>query len=531
MADSVDAILARYAPAATPSAAPVSDVDSILTRYGQADPAPAAAPLGLGAAELAGGGQAATPDVGLLESVGRGVAQGLTFNFADEIEAGLRSLNPGAKYSEQIEAVRGKYRAASDAHPIGSGLGEVIGGVLGSGLTGGATGALGLAGKGAAGVAKIAATEGALSGLGASEAKDAVGLARDAASSGAAGGVIGYGLGRVIGKYLGEAPERHTMNVVKDLTEGATPTEAKRFARGAGDLVTDVLEKDKVFMRAATNHGAKDAAEVAQQRLSRLSDEVSPIYRDIDKATGGVPLAKLKAHFDEIVTGLAKQPGNEGATGVLEEVRDNALKAWAGKDQVPTQDVRRWVTKLLKLQSKQLGSLNETAAYELKTVAHDAASEFLRNHLDDLRASHPSLAPSLDKLAEANKRIRAYAQAESLMEHAADRAQWKRASLLDTLRNYGVPGIGAIVGSGGHALGGALGAATGKALVVGGRAVNKATTRAAAALVRAARSGDVTAQMVQDAINAGVPSATVQGVLGTWRNRPDALRSSEKSGS
>lgn len=123
------------------------------------------------------------PRISELESLLRGSAQGLSLGFADEITAGAESLLTDKAYADAIKESRANYHKAEAANPASYMTGNVAGSVGAAFIPG-----LNVA-KGATLVGRVgtAALSGALSGLGNSEAEDAVGLAKDTA--------LGAGLG------------------------------------------------------------------------------------------------------------------------------------------------------------------------------------------------------------------------------------------------------------------------------------------------------------------------------------------------
>jgi hypothetical protein len=465
---------------------------------------------------------------GLLSSVGEAVAQGGTLGFADEIEGALKAAFTDKTYVEGRDEARTRYAAKREAHPIGTGLGEILGGV-GTGLaTGGAGIAARVGATGAKGAAAIAGAEGALSGAGFSEAKDAGGVLGDAATSGAVGAGLGYGLHKVFSRFVDTAPERHVEQLTKELTEGATPTESKRFAQGVGDLAVEVLEKDKQLMKAV-RVGPEKGAEVVEERLKTLGPQTKPLYDKLDKDAGKVPMSAVEAHFDKLIDDAAQKPGLERVRDALAETKDNFTTAITKKHgpaapgqsiDVPTQEVRQWVTRLLKQELKTWGGLNDTAAHEIKEKVYDAADAFLKGHLDNVAKSLPELEPTVTQLRELNRRIRAYVQTSTLLEHVQDRSMWKKANLFQTLRSAGLPGVAGVAAAGGDLVSGGLAYGGVRAVQAAGTSANRATTRALAGLVRDARAGNARKAAVIEAIKLGVPVATVMAVLGGMRNRP-----------
>ena len=131
-----------------------------------------------------------------LESGARGIAQGLTMGFADEISGGAEALWEAAKgdprtfgelYKQYRDESRQNFKKAQEANPGTYTTGEVAG-AIGSAFIPGLNVAKG-AGL-AANVGK-AALQGGLMGLGSSEAEDLSGMAKDTATGAALGGAGG----------------------------------------------------------------------------------------------------------------------------------------------------------------------------------------------------------------------------------------------------------------------------------------------------------------------------------------------------
>jgi len=167
------------------------------------------------------------------EAAARGAAQGLTFDFADELQAGAESIykdlvegyregepkvtfgedgrpiipeNTGAHYNERLKEIRDQYKASQEAHPGTTLASTVAGGIIPAIFTGGASAAAKtgqtLAKEGVKQAAKTAAKEsakigagyGGLASLGMSEESivdSPVELAKDVALGTGAGAALG----------------------------------------------------------------------------------------------------------------------------------------------------------------------------------------------------------------------------------------------------------------------------------------------------------------------------------------------------
>lgn len=177
-----------------------------------------------------------------IDSAARGLAQGATLGFADEISGGAEALWNKAKgdptefgklYQQYRDESRSNFKKAQESNPGSYMAGEIGGGI--------ATAAIPFGGAATLGRAVVSgARAGALAGLGMSEAKDAAGLIEDTAKGvamGAVGGVIGKGAEKAIGGAKGYLANR-AASVAGSADEVASV--AKQAAPGDWDSVNEV---------------------------------------------------------------------------------------------------------------------------------------------------------------------------------------------------------------------------------------------------------------------------------------------------
>ena len=218
-------------------------------------------------------------ETGYIEAGLRGAAQGLTFDYADEIGAHTESWFTGKPYEKALQESRAEYKLAEEDYPVTSFLGNVAGGIGQAAAVGLATGGVGAvlpaasrlkkvtdaaralylpstkasALKNIGSAAKTGALMGAATATGASEEE---GLARlkevpQALLSGAAvGGVIGgaaEGVKKGIGvfqKMTDEGKLPYSLRKARDLYEAGK--------EGKGYITEESLEKiDKNLMKSA----------------------------------------------------------------------------------------------------------------------------------------------------------------------------------------------------------------------------------------------------------------------------------------
>lgn len=302
-----------------------------------------------------------------LKSVGKGLglgaAQGLTFGFADEAEAGVRSLVSDEGYGELLNKIRERYAKAEEDAPIAYGTGEIGSGiataVLGTPLLGGAKiASLGLK-EGIKAAAKTGAKMGALAGAGYSEESlmdKPIELAKDIASSAAMGGVAGAvmePIGRGISKgvrSLGEFADDTTLmkrlkgsyaigketgkpliseKALSETTAGLKGKKATEFANELLDVDTKLGRQLGDAVETATANGIKvrvDVPELNQMltNVMNVSDELfenpkaksmlADVIKGVDIDLTPVDTKFLIGELDNVIGKLKIDPSPRSTT-------------------------------------------------------------------------------------------------------------------------------------------------------------------------------------------------------------------------
>ena len=265
-----------------------------------------------------------------LESAARGLIQGATMGFADEISGGLEALwekakgNPtvfGELYKAKRDESRANYEAAEKANPK-SYLAGQVGGGIGTAI---------IPGMGGATLGKLA-LQGAAHGLGSSEADltegDITGAVRDTAIGGTVGAATGLA-GKALSAGAAKASPyiKSGMNKLGDVFEdsaeklavkatGATGNQASKFQPNAGrELLDQGLVKfgddaSRIAERVGQRH------ELAGKAIGESIDTLQErgIMSSVDNIVDG-----LQSQVDE----LAKTPGNERLISQLQKEIDN----------------------------------------------------------------------------------------------------------------------------------------------------------------------------------------------------------------
>lgn len=263
---------------------------------------------------------------GMLEAAARGLEQGVTFGFGDELNALLESAKESAldnpqspfwdRYRQHRDESRAAFHAAEEAYPVTSFAGNVAGALAPALLTGGGA----VAAKAAAGGLKAAATEGALlgagygalSGLGESQADltkgDIGGAAKDVAVGGAVGSALGAGMGAGIHQF-------------GDTLVGAG-VRAKDFLKGTGKYISQLEPVHE--MTTAIGQGLKGRSLVGREAEKSLKRESGEIITDVEKllSNEGFKSATTQQELLQKAGDMPMKDWYDSAMSALDKVAD-----------------------------------------------------------------------------------------------------------------------------------------------------------------------------------------------------------------
>lgn len=181
-------------------------------------------------------------DPGMVESALRGVEQGATLGFGDELNGGLETLlnratgSPSSQglnildeYRKNRDESRQNFEAAEKANPYTSGIANFAGGLLPALVTAGGS----VPEQGLASLAKMGAGYGALSGLGNSKADITKGEINQAGSDAFLGGAIGSITAPIVGQ-LGDKVLKPIGRGLSNLVDiGPVSNAIESFKQGA----------------------------------------------------------------------------------------------------------------------------------------------------------------------------------------------------------------------------------------------------------------------------------------------------------
>ena len=273
------------------------------------------------------------PKTTQLESGLRGLAQGASMGFVDELTGGLESaagslgLVPDKTYEQARDESRANYLRAQTDNPLTYGAGQVGGGLATLAIPG-----LNVA-KGAslARTAGTAALQGGLTGLGSSEKDDLKGMAWDAAKGGALGGALGYAGGKLASELSSATPKVADALTKKaeDLAvkaTGATGVQSAKFADDAGRQLLD---------RGLVRFGdtAKKVAERTQTAMDEAGESIGRSLKDLEAKGVTASVDDVVYAIENKIADLKRFPGNDRLINQLQNEADNLVAR--GQSELP----------------------------------------------------------------------------------------------------------------------------------------------------------------------------------------------------
>jgi hypothetical protein len=468
---------------------------------------------------------------GMLEAGVRGGVQGLTLGFGDEIGGLLKSAFTSKSYKEARDEIRANNQRAQEAEPIAYGIGDILGSVVPGVATAGASAAVGTAARAVPTLARLAspavrgalagAAEGAVSGVGYSEADEIGDILKDAAVGAGVGGATGAIAGKLADKALSGAEARRAEHIVEDVTGGKSSVAAKKVM-ASDDLVAEAAEKFKLD----TSAEPRELLQAAKAARKDVGEQLGAAYKTMGDEALGASLADVRQAVGNVKRAYGS-PSDAPLRKRLESYLDDVAERWTEK-RVPLEQLNAEIGKLEKVGFAG-AELSPAAGKQLKRDLASALEDVLQNRLDEIKslgadvgagplakrpafAGIPAAAEAAEKLSGLN---RDYRGLRLIVDAAKDRASEgarKGQGWTDRLSL----GLGA-------AAGGPLGAAKAAAINAGGRLAvagakkaDRAITAALARVVRGAREGKVTQQLVLEAIKVGVPMPSITAALGLY---------------
>lgn len=452
-----------------------------------------ATPLGggpLSAADLEGATPFEEKKPGALEAIGRGLFQGATLNWGDELVGGIESLFSDKTYEQARDESRAANAAAKEAHGFLYGAGELGGGIATSFVPG-----LGVA-KGATlgATALKAGLTGAVSGLGSSEKEDLGGQLQDAAVSGA----LGAATAGVVGKITRGAPERVEKRLIGDITDGATATQRDKVVGRAGTKAGEVLDAIKA------NPAIKAAKGDPHQLLPAIEDAIETTGQRIDgfyPSQQTIKVSDVLGRIENVAKKIGDDPGKRDLLRAVEGKANDVLETWGNQTHVTPQQVR--------VLAKDIGDAAFRGSPAVAPKQGQVVSRQVWGELKDLigeNVDHTLGAGARKDLDALNSRMSTLLTMRDAVAYRATRQSTTPTTL--TSRLGGALDVGLFFAD-------PTTFAAKKAYDIVGKPAARAADEKLAQLIVAARNGSAPAQISQMAIEMGLGRGTGEA-LAQW---------------
>jgi hypothetical protein len=479
----------------------------------------------------------AQPPPGVVEAGARGLLQGVSFGFADEIGGALESAFTTRTYREARDEIRANDRAAREAHPWAMGAGELVGG-LAVPIPG--LGAIKTAATGASMVAKAAphlvrgAAAGIVGGAGSSEGEGLQEVVQDAAKGGLLGAAAGGVLGAAGEKLFRGAPARATERLVADLTGGRATTAGKKI-HAAGELVPEVARKFGLDKVARDADSLAPAVKTVRQEVGA---KIGSVYEQVDETFLGVRASDVVKALGEVKK-RHSSPAAAPLRRQIDQLQKEVRSSWGGgrHDRVPLAKVNELVGDLEAVGFAS-ANVSPTAGTMLKRNVAGAVEKVLQKRMAEIQefAGHVKAAPSAgqstslaqsmsaaDALRELGVLNRDYKGLTLIHKMATERAALPPASrAAGGLRNAigNAVDTGSLVAS--LATGSPIPYVAAKVGLPAARAGARAADELLAKLGAAAKAGQLSGELVQQALEAGIPRGVIAAAI-----NPDAAAAVE----
>lgn len=385
--------------------------------------------------------------VGMTESGLRGLAQGGSLGFADEITGALESLFSDKTYEQARDESRANYAKAKESNPSTYLAGEVGGGIGTAFIPG-----LNIV-KGAslAKTAGQAALQGGLMGAGYSEADNIGAMAIDAGKGAALGGTLGAGVGATA-KLLSPHIERAVQGISSGSGDMAERFAARALGAERGTIKKLGIDKVKGAGRQALDEGVLSPLASTDDLIARNTAVKSSGGKMMGEAYDAIDSAGASTFnptdvankVDDELGGFYRSPINRGETNQLE----NTLEAirMRGDGNIPLREAQVLKQELGKVANWK----NNLPPTDKEKMAREAYG-IVSSQIDDAVAGGAEVIESagLSETLKRGKELYGNAStAEQLLQNKQAREQGNKILGLTDWGVLGTGGVGAAVTGG-----------------------------------------------------------------------------------
>jgi len=374
----------------------------------------------------------------------RAAAQGLTFGFADEIEAAIRSAVGPKTYEEEVKGIREDIERFREAAPVAA-YGTEIGASALLPFGAARAGALGAKAATAAAARPVTAAigSGALYGAGAAEEGERL---KSAAIGGALGGAVGGAVSKALPKITPEAKEmiRRGVPLTAGQAMGGAPRAFESTARAlpfAGGVVEAAQQR-------AT----------AQFSRTAVEDALKPLGLTLSKDTTGSKAVKeafrkIDAEYEKVTPKL-KISGDRGKNAQrmrdsVSQSKDFAVKQIGLISAKQEKEIQKYIDDTMellrgkeiagntflsvdKILGKKAYQLTKFGSDESDRVVGEVLREIQRGLREELKKQNPAARADLRKIHESYERLMPVQSAAAKARAAREGGEFTPAELISS---------------------------------------------------------------------------------------------------
>ena len=381
------------------------------------------------------------PKSGTAGDYARAAAQGLTFGFADEIEAAIRSAVGPKTYEEEVKGIRKDIERFREVAPVAA-YGTEIGAsaLLPFGVA--RAGAVGARAAQQAAARPIAASigTGAAYGAGAAEG-DITERAKAAAAGGAIGGAVGGAVSRALPRVGEEARRMISRGVPLTAGQamGGLPRAFESTATAlpfAGGLVEAAQKRATAeFSRTAVEDALKPLGLKLEKGVTG-SDAVKQAFNKIDSAYDNLT-PRLKIKDADAMRETVTQSIQDGIrqVGLISSKQEKDIQKYL-KDIIEVFEGEEIAGKTFLSADKILGKkaydLTKPTSGDADRVVGDILRTVQRGIRDELQRQNPTARADLSKIHRSYERLMPVQAAAARARAAREAGEFTPAELLST---------------------------------------------------------------------------------------------------
>jgi hypothetical protein len=372
----------------------------------------------------------------------RAAAQGLTFGFADEIEAAIRSAVGSKTYEEEVKGIRGDIERFREAAPVAAYGTEIGASAL---LPFGAARAGALGAKAAASAAARPVTAavgtGALYGAGAAEEGERL---KSAAIGGALGGAVGGAVSKALPKIAPEAKEmiRRGVPLTAGQAMGGAPRAFESTARAlpfAGGVVEAAQQRATAqFSRTAVEDALKPLGLTLPKGVTG-TQAVKKAFKKIDDAYDDLT-PRLKIASDTGADAMRAAVTNSVREGIqsvgliskkqqkdIDKYLNDIIEIFEG-DEIGG----KTILSADKILGKKAYQLTKPSASDSDRVVGEVLRTVQRGIRDELKTQNPTARADLRKIHKSYERLMPVQSAAAKARAAREGGEFTPAELISS---------------------------------------------------------------------------------------------------